>query len=92
MLADQRKQIILDQVNLNHSVTVARLVELLGVSTETERRDLEDLENNIMLTRVRGGAVSVKKRYRFEDMDVRGTSNMELQEQIARKALEYVKD
>ena len=24
MLADQRKQIILDQVNLNHSVTVAR--------------------------------------------------------------------
>ena len=35
MLADQRKQIILDQVNLNHSVTVARLVELLGVSTET---------------------------------------------------------
>ena len=46
MLADQRKQIILDQVNLNHSVTVARLVELLGVSTETVRRDLEDLENN----------------------------------------------
>lgn len=44
MLADQRKQIILDQVNLNHSVTVARLVELLGVSTETVRRDLEDLE------------------------------------------------
>ena len=35
MLADQRKQIILDQVNLNHSVTVARLVELLGVSTES---------------------------------------------------------
>ena len=92
MLADQRKQIILDQVNLNHSVTVARLVELLGVSTETVRRDLEDLENNNMLTRVHGGAVSVKKRYRFEDMDVRGTSNMELKEQIARKALEYVKD
>ena len=62
MLADQRKQIILDQVNLNHSVTVARLVELLGVSTETVRRDLEDLENNNMLTRVHGGAVSVKKR------------------------------
>ena len=92
MLADQRKQIILDQVNLNHSVTVARLVELLGVSTETVRRDLEDLENNNMLTRVHGGAVSVKKSYRFEDMDVRGTSNMELKEQIARKALEYVKD
>ena len=70
MLADQRKQIILDQVNLNHSVTVARLVELLGVSTETVRRDLEDLENNNMLTRVHGGAVSVKKRYRFENMDV----------------------
>ena len=68
MLADQRKQIILDQVNLNHSVTVARLVELLGVSTETVRRDLEDLENNNMLTRVHGGAVSVKKIYRFEDM------------------------
>ena len=50
MLADQRKQIILDQVNLNHSVTVARLVELLGVSTETVRRDLEDHENKNKLT------------------------------------------
>ena len=65
MLADQRKQIILDQVNLNHSVTVARLVELLGVSTETVRRDLEDLENNNMLTRVHGGAVSDRKSTRL---------------------------
>ena len=92
MLADQRKQIILDQVNLNHSVTVARLVELLSVSTETVRRDLEDLENNNLLTRVHGGAVSVKKRYQFDDMNVRTTSNMELKKQIARKALEYVND
>ena len=43
MLADQRKQIILDQVNLNHSVTVARLVELLGVSTETVRWHLKNI-------------------------------------------------
>lgn len=92
MLADQRKQIILEQIDLNHSVTVAKLVELLSVSTETVRRDLEDLENNNLLTRVHGGAVSVKRRYRFDDMDVRTTSNMELKEQIARKALEYVKD
>ena len=62
MLADQRKQIILEQIDLNHSVTVAKLVELLSVSTETVRRDLEDLENNNLLTRVHGGAVSVKRR------------------------------
>lgn len=92
MLANQRKQIILNQIQTKHSVTVSELVELLHVSTETVRRDLEDLENNKLLTRVHGGAVSIKKRYHFEDVDVRVTSNIELKEQIAQKALEYVKN
>lgn len=92
MLADQRKQIILDKININHCVTVAELVDILHVSTETVRRDLEDMENNELLVRVHGGAVSKKRRNRFEDIGKRNTENIELKEQIAKKALDYVEE
>lgn len=92
MLANQRKQIIKEQLKLHHSVTVAELVELLHVSTETIRRDLEDMENNNLLTRVHGGAVSIKRMYHFEDIDIRIASNMKLKEQIAKTALNYIQD
>lgn len=92
MLADQRKQIIQEQIQLKHSVTVSELVKLLHVSTETIRRDLEDMENEKLLTRVHGGAISIKKTYNFENIGIRNASNIELKKQIAQKALEFVND
>lgn len=92
MLADQRKQIIKNKIDLNNCVTVSELVDILHVSTETVRRDLEDMENNKLLTRVHGGAVSIRRSSKFRDVGKRTTENMELKEQIAKTALSYVKD
>lgn len=92
MLANQRKEIINQQLKMQNSVTVAELVKLLNVSTETVRRDLEDMENRHLLVRVHGGAIPVKRMSHLDSIEVRTVSNIQLKEQIARKALDYVHD
>ena len=44
MLQNERKQYILELINRDRIVRAADLVERLGVSMETIRRDLEELE------------------------------------------------
>lgn len=57
MLQNERKQYILELINRDRIVRAADLVERLGVSMETIRRDLEELEKAGNLRRVYGGAV-----------------------------------
>ncbi|MGV9688437.1 DeoR/GlpR family DNA-binding transcription regulator [Streptomyces sp. NPDC003444] len=57
MLALQRRALILDLVRRDGAVRVARLVERLGVSDMTVRRDLEALARSGFLEKVHGGAV-----------------------------------
>lgn len=57
MSQQERKQIILEMIERDHMVKAAELVERFGVSVETVRRDLEELERNGSLRRVYGGAV-----------------------------------
>ena len=59
MLQNERKQYILELINRDRIVRAADLVERLGVSMETFRRDLEELEKAGNLRRVYGGAVLV---------------------------------
>lgn len=63
MLAHQRHDEILRQVNINGSVRVTDLVTELGVSEMTVRRDISLLATQGKLERVHGGAV------RLEDMN-----------------------
>lgn len=57
MLQSERKQYILELINRDRIVRAADLVERFGVSMETIRRDLEELEKAGNLRRVYGGAV-----------------------------------
>lgn len=57
MLQQERKQIIIEMINRDRIVKAADLTERFGVSMETVRRDLEELERNGSLRRVYGGAV-----------------------------------
>lgn len=57
MLADQRHQTILERVRLHGRVKATELAGELGVSEITVRRDLNDLHDAGLLTRVHGGAV-----------------------------------
>ncbi len=61
MLALQRRALILDLVRRDGAVRVARLVEQLGVSDMTVRRDLEALARSGSLEKVHGGAVATSK-------------------------------
>ena len=57
MLAQQRYDYVLEQLRAHGAVRVTDVVGGLGVSDGTVRRDLELLEQQGRLTRVRGGAV-----------------------------------
>lgn len=57
MLAATRRAKIIELVTTHRSVSNDALVEALGVSVETVRRDLDHLHREGALTRVRGGAI-----------------------------------
>ena len=57
MLAQQRHDYVLDQLRAHGAVRVTDVVAGLGVSDGTVRRDLEVLEQQGLLVRVRGGAM-----------------------------------
>jgi len=58
--ATDRRQEITEAVSLKGFMSLADLVEALGVSESTIRRDLEALEHKGVLRRTRGGAFSLK--------------------------------
>ena len=59
MLAEQRRQIMLELVGRNDTVSVSELAERFDTSESTIRRDLDRLEAAGLLVKVHGGASSV---------------------------------
>ena len=59
MLASQRRATILELVETTGAVRVSELVEQLGVSDMTIRRDIELLAGKGLVERVHGGAIGV---------------------------------
>src|ERR1700712_3809254 len=57
VLATQRRELILAEVERSGAARVSELTDLLGVSDMTVRRDLEQLEAHGWLRKVHGGAV-----------------------------------
>ncbi|MBR3298326.1 MAG: DeoR/GlpR transcriptional regulator [Clostridia bacterium] len=61
MLAQERHKIILDQLDAEGTVTVAKLVTLLDASEATIRRDLGALAKAGKLNKVFGGATAIRR-------------------------------
>ncbi|MFC5447440.1 DeoR/GlpR family DNA-binding transcription regulator [Paenibacillus aestuarii] len=59
LIGEERKNFILNQLNLEGKVKTNELVDKLGVSSESIRRYLEELEAENKLKRVYGGAVKI---------------------------------
>ena len=55
--SEARRELIIEELRRQDEVTVSHLSERLGVSDVTIRKDLQQLEDQGYLTRVRGGAV-----------------------------------
>ena len=62
MLARQRQEVILEQVRSTGGARVSDLVDSLGVSDMTVRRDIEALARRGLVARVHGGATAVAAR------------------------------
>jgi DeoR/GlpR family transcriptional regulator of sugar metabolism len=56
-LGDERRTEILTRLRTHGKVRASELVEALGVSPDTVRRDLDELERSCLLRRVHGGAL-----------------------------------
>ncbi len=67
MLASLRQERILAAVHAHGAVRVADLVDELGVSDMTVRRDIAELAQAGLVRRVHGGAVGVEARHRSAD-------------------------
>ena len=87
MLAANRHQFILDQLELSGSVRTIDLAQQLEVTDETIRRDLEKLEKDNLLQRSHGGAIKLQGLLRDRSFEERRVQNIEAKKRIAREAV-----
>jgi DeoR family transcriptional regulator of aga operon len=91
MRQEDRLGVILDRLNSQGTVGVADLAADLGVSLASVRRDLQLLEDQHLLSRTHGGAVSTGVLYELP-MRYRGGRHQEEKRQIAKAAAALVTD
>lgn len=75
MFAKERQENISKIIKQHGSVTTMELIERFGVSTETIRRDLQEMEKNRLLQRVHGGAIAIGEMKPFMELTDRLKEN-----------------
>ena len=90
MLPEQRKNIIIDQLQNKKTCTINELISILHVSRPTLHRDLEFLEKNGELSRVHGGAIFLDGPQGIHELESRINKNRQEKEEIARKAISFI--
>lgn len=89
MLKKERHDLIMRQINLHNRVLTSDLVQLLNVSEDTIRRDLQEMSDENLLYKVHGGALSKSYHSSFDDSDVYAKDT---KTSIAQKAISLIKD
>jgi DeoR family fructose operon transcriptional repressor len=88
----ERKEKILEKLRNEGQITISEDSRRLGISTSTLHRDLEQLEAEGIVKKVRGGAV-LAEASRFEThFDIRMKTRVEEKKEIARVAVHSVND
>lgn len=92
MYEEERKAAIVEYVQKNLRASIDELAMKYSVSKSTIRRDLMELENNKLIKRTHGGAISmevVSFEPTFTEKESRYAQEKEL---IAQKAVEFIQD
>lgn len=89
LLKDERKDLILKQINLHTRIYLADLATTLNVSEDTIRRDINDLAEEGKLIKIRGGAMSKAYHHTSALQETYAHQNKRV---IAQKALSLLKD
>lgn len=94
MLPGERRNRILELLQINRTITVKNLCDSLEASEATIRRDLATLESEGKLERTHGGAISASHtNLEYEESFYQKETKYEAQKiAIARKAFEYLQD
>ncbi|QJD81760.1 DeoR/GlpR family DNA-binding transcription regulator [Cohnella herbarum] len=92
LIGEERKDYILQQLNLEGKVKTYDLVEKLKVSSETIRRYLEELEEDNKLKRVYGGAIKINIAREEPSYFKREVLHAEEKRRIGRAAASLVED
>jgi len=90
VLVAERRRKIVELVNERLSIRVSELSELFSVTEETIRRDLEKLEQDKLLKRSHGGAVSLDKEPAETSYMVREVTNAAEKRAIAVEAVKII--
>ena len=86
MITEKRHDYILKELQKNKSVSVVDLVERIGASESTIRRDLLELDQQGLLKRVHGGAVILDKKNVLVENPL---SERQLQHEQEKQAIAY---
>jgi DeoR family fructose operon transcriptional repressor len=93
IFAEERKRLIVTEVNKKYKVTVPQLCELFAVSPATIRNDLRELEMCGLLKRAHGGAIKNNEQANFElSSSEKEISNVVEKMAIANTAIRFVRD
>jgi len=90
LLVAERRRKIVELVNERLSIRVSELSEIFSVTEETIRRDLEKLEQEQLLSRSHGGAVSIEKEATDIPFIVREITNSAEKKAIAAEAVKLI--
>lgn len=90
MLAVERHESILDQLDKNKIVKVSELSKLLDVTEKTIRGDLEILEKRGLLNRIHGGAVLAEDEGRMLPIAERQSGYSDVKSAIAKEAVKLI--
>ncbi|MEQ7802448.1 DeoR/GlpR family DNA-binding transcription regulator [Pedobacter sp. ASV1-7] len=89
MLKKERHDFIMRQINLHNRVLSSDLIDLLNVSEDTIRRDLQELSEKGQLSKVHGGALSKSYQSSFNDSEVYAKEAKII---IGKKTIPLIKD
>ncbi|WP_020599312.1 DeoR/GlpR family DNA-binding transcription regulator [Spirosoma panaciterrae] len=88
-LKDERKELIIKQINLHTRVNLTDLANALNVSEDTIRRDINDLSDEGKLIKIRGGAMSKAYHHSSQIQETYAHTNKKI---IAEKTLTLLRD
>lgn len=92
IFAEERKNKIIEIINKQGKIVVPELCDIFGVSASTIRNDLKALENEKLLRRTHGGAISQSKVGREPLPSMSKNRMVKQKEQIAATANSLVED
>jgi DeoR/GlpR family transcriptional regulator of sugar metabolism len=92
MIAQERRHHMFEEIETTGIVSVRELVQRFGVSTITIMRDLQELEQEGLIRRVHGGAVSVRGASYEPPFIARESHYLAEKQRIAARAVELIHD